>query len=457
MNYNYYMDKNKTRLMDQDETKVSESDLTESNQPTVMSEPFDPGMTLRDRGDTTGEQTMSVFGKEDIRKKLQDELVEVPEIGAEDMNTEYLSRLVSKPFAHRTEEERLKINRNFLRDAEPLTLERLKEDIQNAPEELGTGFASLDRWLSIPNRKFTLIASRPQHGKTTFMLNMLLNMCQKYPEQHFLYYSYGEPRQDVEIKLINMCGGKPFSPLEIHGVTNNFKRWKHELKSHDIDILKEKAEKNPEYRGLKNFIEISSRIHVMDGNYNIVDLLDSLKAFNSTLPIGAAFIDFLQAVRPDKGSLPLTRQQQLQETVNQLMERSNDTKFPFIFGAQLTRGEQNIPEYDGLTMKCLKDFKDPEQVASLIIALQNYAKSDFIGSNVNQHFKSRFFQYTLKKAEKVPETFKDKHPNTAILAKVLVNRGGPAPEVELLFNKWLMKITDFANGTGHVNQYDFLR
>ena len=451
------MENNKTILIDDQKTRLVDKYISGSSETTLQGEEYRTVRTITGDGDTTGDRTTTLFGKEDIQKKVEDELVEVPELEPEDMQTEYLSRLISRPFAHRTEEERLKINRNFLRDAEPLTLERLKDDIEHAPEDLGTGFASLDRWISVPNRKFTFIAARPQHGKTTFLLNMLLNLARTYQDKHFLFYTYGEPRQDIELKLINMSGDTPFPPLEQQEASNNFKRWKYELKNRDIDTLKERAEKNPEYKGLKNFLEISSRVHVIDGNYHIVDLLDSIKAFNSTLPVGAMFIDCLQAVRPDKINLGLPRPQQLQEIGDRLVERCHDSQYPFILGVQLGRGEKNAPEYDGLGVKCIKDLKDPEQLASLIIGLQNYAKSEYIGSAVNDQFKSRFFQYTLKKAEKMPETFKDKHPNTVILAKVLVNRAGPTPEVELLFNKWLMKISDFEAGTKHLDQYDFLR
>jgi replicative DNA helicase len=447
------MNKDKTKLIDNDITKEKGEDITGSSDPTIESKKLDFNKTVGDKGDSTsGDKTITLFDKSDIQQKLQDELDEVPEIRPEDMQTGYLSKLISKPFAHKTEEERLKINRNFLRDAEPLTLELLKEDIDNASEELSLGFPSLDHSVSLPSQRFTLIASRPQHGKTIFMLNMLLNMCRKYPRQHFLYYSYGEPKQDIEIKLINISGEIPFSLLENKGITTNFKRWQYELKLGDLHTLKDKAESNPEYKGLKNFLEISSRIHIIDANYNINDLLDSIRAFNNTLPVGAIFIDYLQAIRPDKTRLTLPRQQQVQGIANQLIDMGNETRFPLILGAQLLRGEKNTPEYDELTLDHLQDLKDAEQVAGLIIGLQNYTVSTFIGSNINNQFKSRFYQNAFKKAETMPESFKDKHTNSVILAKVLVNRGGPLFEVELLFNKRLMKISDSQKETRSVGQ-----
>ena len=444
MNYNYNMDKDKTDLINQDVTKLVGDDVTASSDPTIENEneKYHTDKTVGGKGDSTsGDKTISLLDKSDFQQKLQDELSEVPEIKPEDMQTGYLSRLISKPFFQKTEQERLKINRNFLRDAEPLTLERLKEDMDMAKEELPTGFPSLDHRVSLPSKKFTLVASRPQHGKTAFMLNMLLNMCQKYPQQHFLYYSYGEPKQDIEIKLINISGEVPFSPLKGEGITTNFKRWQYELRNRDLQTLKDKAESDPEYKGLKNFLEISSRVHIIDANYKIIDLIDSIHAFDSTLSPGAVFIDYLQAIRPDKAQLSLPRDQQLQGIASQLIDICNESRFPLIVGAQLSRGEKNTPEYEALTLDHLQDLKDAEQWSDLIIGLQNDPASTF-APNINDQFKSRFYQDTFKRTGNMPESLKDKHTYNVILAKALVNRGGLLFEVELLYNKRLMKVSD---------------
>ena len=437
-----------SNLIDDDETRVSAEEKTVPNQPTERIE-YDSDKTIS-RGGTSAtmissdanEKTALMFGKEEIQKKMQNDITDVPEVGPEEMEMDDLSSLIKSPFPNRTEEEQLRINRNFLRDAEPFKVERLMEDLKNAPEEMMTGFSSLDQWIRIPQCKITLIASRPGHGKTSFMLNMLLNMCHSYQKDHFLFYTYGEPRQDIEIKLINMCGHKPFEPME--GINTNFERWQYELRNNDINTLKNKAEKDIQYNGLKNFLEISRRIHVMDSNYNIVDLIDSMQAFKRTLSVRAVFIDYIQAIGPNrsKDAAQLSRQDQLQDISEQLKDLCSEGSFPLILGAQFDLSDVNTPEYDGLAVERLKDIGDPERMANLIIGLQNYSQSTFIGSNINPHFNSTFYNQPLRKADKMPDVFKDKHPNTVILAKVLANRSRPKPEIELLFNKDLMKISD---------------
>lgn len=445
-------EKQKTRLINPNLTRIvpnmkSESkdgEITGGSETTIRHDVSGSEQTFELHGHTAADKTMLLFNRDEIQKKIS-EPVEIPEISPEDMETGYVSKLISKPFSHRTEEDKLKINRNFLRDAEPFTVDRLSDNIQNAPEELATGIAGLDKRITIPQRKLTFIASRPQHGKTVFMLNLLRNMCVKYTQKHFLYFSYAESRQDIEIKLINMCGEQPFPDNPEDGFTTNFDRWKHQFKTRKASELTQLSGQTLEFKGLKNFTTFASRVHVIDATYNVVDLIDSIQAFNNTLPVGGVFIDFLQAVRPDpeKIQILLSRRQQAQETTDRLMELANDTTFPIIVGAQLASPEQQVPEYDGLALKYLTGVGDPEQAANLIIGLQNYSRSEFIGSNITDHFKSRFYEQPFQKAETMPSNFKEKHPNTVLLAKVLLNKGGPEMEMELLFNKWLMVVANF--------------
>lgn len=388
---------------------------------------------------TTGDKTMMLFSKEDVKRKIQDDIVDIPETLPEDLEQEYLSSLVMPTSRTLSEAEQVKINRNFLRDAEPFGIQRLMEELKSTPDELVTGFPSLDQHLRIPLQKMSIIASRPGHGKTTFMLNMMVNMCRIYNQKHFLYYTYGEPRRDIELKLINMSGEKPFA--EKQGINGNVDRWRHEFQHLDAATIHAKAEKEPEFKGLKNFLEISNRVHVIDTHYNILELLDSIQSFVRTLTVGAVFVDYLQGVRPDRENSNLPRQEQLHFISDKLRELGNDASFPLIVGAQFAPGDAHAPEYDTLCPECLTGIGDPEQMASLVIGLQNYTKSEFLGSNVNPHFKSRFFNHTFTKATKMPGIFKGKHPNTVLLAKVLANRGRPRPEVELLFHQRLMRIT----------------
>ena len=137
----------------------------------------------------------------------------------------------------------------------------------------------------------------------------------------------------------------------------------------------------------------------------------------------------------------------MQEISDRLKRAAYETRFPLIVSSPLSPGDANTPEYDDLTESGLKETGSPDRDASLVIGLQNYSRSKFIGSNINPNFKSSFYGQPLPKAEPMPENFKDMMQKTILLAKIITNKIGPEPEVELMFHKQLLKITDFQDDT----------
>ncbi|MCP4153188.1 MAG: hypothetical protein GY757_35990, partial [bacterium] len=222
-------------------------------------------------------------------------------------------------------------------------------------------------------------------------------------------------------------------------------RWKYEFKNTDINTLKLKGDREKEFRGLKNFIEISGRIHIIDSSRNIVDLVNSVKSFSSGFEVGAVFIDSLQRIRLKNEETLMTRNQQLQNVSECLRKLANDTRFPVIVSSQLTPGPKGSPEYDALWEDNLKEAGSPDQVAGLVLGLQNYSRSRFIGSNYNNRFKSEFYGQALERAQSMPDSLRDIVHKTILLVKVMSNKSGPEAEAELLFHKDLLKIIDFTD------------
>lgn len=415
---------------DDQTTMISNRDSAAKHEKTVSIEKEDD--------EQTQEKTIAVFDINDITKKLKDEIDDIPEVEMEEMDSGQLTGLIKNIFPERTEAEQLKINRNFLRDAEPFRLERLAEDMKKRPEGLTTGYPGLDRSISIPNSTMTIVTSGPRHGKSVFMMNVMLNMAHIYKDKHFLFFTYEEVKRDTEMKLINMSGDIPFE--EAGDSITNLACWKEKLRTMDVEKLLELSKSNPGYSGLAKFIDVSPRIHVIDHHYDVVDLIDSIKSFDNTFNIGAVFVDFLQKIRVEKRKSSIARQQQLQEISELLGEAADRTKLPLICGAQFSAVEKAVPEYDVLAAENIEEIWNLEWSAALVLGLQDYARSKFIGSNISDNFKSKLFEHKLIKPEKIQGSFNNKDSNSIILVKVLVNKEGLEPEEELLFNKPLLKI-----------------
>jgi replicative DNA helicase len=81
-------------------------------------------------------------------------------------------------------------------------------DLQHTTEGLATGWQGLDRLIRIPAGALTLFAGRPGHGKTTVLLNLLVNLLECYPDRTFYLYSYEEARAMLGLKLVMLLAGK---------------------------------------------------------------------------------------------------------------------------------------------------------------------------------------------------------------------------------------------------------
>lgn len=430
-------------IYDNQATHISGISENEDRQGTVISQDNLDKIKEKAEGD---DKESSLFSTLDIQQKLDNEIANIPEEYEEYIEPEQMSQIIKDHTPSRTEAERIRVNRNFLKDAEPFQLELLAENLKNSRESLPTGFKSLDQFITIPSNSITLIVSRPKHGKTCFMLNMLLNMCRLFPGKRFLFYSYEEPKWDVFLKLINMSGIKQFTARGNH--QTNLERWEYEFNHIGIDDLKKKTNDDLEYSGLKNFLEISDRVHVIDSNHNCTGLMDSIQSFAKTFEIGAVFIDSLPKIQLEDEKKAMDRRQQLQEIANNLRKFASEKRLPLILSAPLTRRVKDTesPEYDNLVEENLDDCGFPGQNANMIIGLQNYARSRFIGSTINKNFISKFLDEPLKKPEPMPDFLKDMVQKTILLAKVMANKIGPEPETELIFHKQLLKISDFQAG-----------
>jgi hypothetical protein len=426
-----------------DESKIKKGEDSFDDQTTMISHKDEKTISIEKEDEKTQEKTIAVFNIDDITKKLRDEINDIPEIEMDEMDSGQLSGIIKNIFPERSEAEQLNINRHFLRDAEPFRLQRLVEDMKKRPGGLSVGFSSLDQAISIPNSTVTIITSGPRHGKSIFMMNMMLNMANIYKDKHFLFFTYEEVKRDIEIKLINMSGEISF-PEKVD-LKTNLTRWKEKLRTMEIEELMKLSKSDREYNGLARFMDVSQRIHIIDHNYDVIDLVDSIKSFDNTFSLGAVFVDFLQKIRAEKRKNALPRHQQLQNISEAIRETAGSMKLPIICGAQFSAVETAMPEYDVLSAENIKEIWNLEWAANLVIGLQDYSRSKFIGSDSSDNFKSELYEHKLVKAEKIQGSFSNRDPHSIILVKVLVNKEGVEPEEELFFSKSLLKIRDLGD------------
>ena len=294
-----------------------------------------------------------------------------------------------------------------IRVLEPYRLENLQEDIAQTRPGLKTGYESLDSLFLIPPEAITIIGARPSHGKTTLLMNLLLNMTQAYPEQSFFFFSYEESRKQVGVKLLNILSG------EVLDKTGNVRALE--------DCLRAGQTNKPNIeRGRAKFRELteSKRLWIVDEPLFVDELADTLALLWGRYDIGAIFIDYIQKVKI-KGRYA-TRQLEIQKISERILETAKGLSIPIILGAQLGRDKERA---DKVRLDNLREAGDIEQDANLVLGLYNPA---------------------MEKAQDEGErSYEDE---IKLKVTVLKNRNGPVNEERtLVFNRPLLTIKDNVN------------
>ncbi|OPZ62665.1 MAG: Replicative DNA helicase [Candidatus Aminicenantes bacterium ADurb.Bin508] len=232
---------------------------------------------------------------------------------------------------------------------EPYLVADLEQDILLAKAGLETGYAALDRLLSIPQGAITILAGRPGHGKTTLQLNLLARMLKKYPEMAFAFFSYEESRRALALKLIMLEAGETLDQ------DHNFK---------------EERQTRPAIEEAISLYESwtsSGRLLLSDQRLSAEDLSVTIGHLSGRGPLGAVFVDYIQKV-PLQGASSGQRYQDIQRVSGLLLDTAVRLDLPVILGAQLGRDKDSK---DKVRLDNLRESGDIEQDANLVLGLLN--------------------------------------------------------------------------------------
>lgn len=256
-------------------------------------------------------------------------------------------------------QQKTAIDSNF--SIQAYTIEDLQRDLQQAKEGLKTGYKDLDDIVRIPNAAITLVGGRPSHGKTTFMLNLLLNLINQYPDLHFYFFSYEETRQQIAIKLINIL-----SAPWLFEEAKNLLQLEGYLKLGTTSFQKVE-------NGKKQYQELmeSGRLRIIDEPFYIQKFPKIIESLKGKVPLGCVFIDYIQKIK-NKQRFG-TRQLELANTSNIILETAKRYSIPVILGAQLGRDKESKNK---VKLDNLREAGDLEQDANLVLGLHNQAMEE---------------------------------------------------------------------------------
>ena len=301
-------------------------------------------------------------------------------------------------------------------DLEFPTSTQILERIKKRGEGLFTGYKELDDRIRIPIGAITIIAGRPSHGKTTMLINLLVNMLTLQKNKSFLFFSYEEEISKIYCKLIAILSGVVISPrmnisqIEYYLKGDNATR-------HDRPNI-EKA------KNILNDLIDTKRLILIDRHFDVNELSDIIKGFNEKQDIGTVFIDYIQKIK--SYTAKTTRQVELQRISEKVLETAIETRLPVIMGAQLGRDPMHP---DKVRLDNLREAGDIEQDANLVIGIKN--------------------PYIIERnrADKNESGFTNDATDTNLEISILKNRDGAVGgKTNLLFKFATLQINDFEKG-----------
>lgn len=278
--------------------------------------------------------------------------------------------------------------------ARPYSISTFLEEICAMPDGLRTGYPELDENIRLSQNGVTIIAARPSHGKTSFKMNLLLNLLEQYPDRTFCFFSYEEPVKIITLKLLNILAGVRFQGQQLPDLVQYLRHSYDFSKATNNNALNKATlnEKNAiahieavdvAQAKLAQYLE-SGRL-VLSGERTPPETIRAtVENLRQQKIVGGVFIDYVQKVKPASGKFA-TRQLELQEVSSQLHGIAVDMRAPMIVGAQFNR---EVRTESDVREDCLREAGDLEQDANLVLALWNPAKnnddeSSFSASNLD--------------------------------------------------------------------------
>jgi DNA primase len=303
---------------------------------------------------------------------------------------------------------------NYSKLLVPLTEETFREAIGNRPDNINTSFIIGGEPLVIPSKAISVIAGPTSHGKTTFLINLALDVLNKHPEKEVYFFSYEEDRDSIIIKALNSYLNRELSGNNITTITNYYKG----LNSKQIDT-------KPFFEKYIN----TGKLNIQYQNYDTEELFNAIRYIHKNANPGAIFIDYIQLLNLPSGKYKTySRQEEMKNICGELNKVAQETGLPIIVGAQFNR---EVTNHYRIHATKLGEAGDIERIANLILGFWN----------------NNFKPLTATEGELNEINGKGIYKPNTLYNIILKNRGGQVGKEGLLsFNGNLGKIDNTEQG-----------
>jgi len=246
----------------------------------------------------------------------------------------------------------------------PIKEDELKERQANKPESLNSGYTIGGEPLLLPSGAISIFTAPTSHGKTTFLINMALNVATASPDKETYLFSYEEDGDSILINTLNTYLDEEISSNNRRTLKSYFTTGSTEyIKSQSKDFFT--STKDMFFREL---IE-TRRLNIHYSSYNSDTLIEAIRYLHKHAKPGAIFIDYIQLLNLPEGKYKTySRQEEIKEICIALKDVAVETGLPIILGAQFNREVVNQLR---LHATKIGEAGDIERIANLIVGFWN--------------------------------------------------------------------------------------
>ncbi len=248
----------------------------------------------------------------------------------------------------------------------PKTREAFIKQIKNKPEALETSYKINGDSLKFQTGAFSIIAAPTGHGKTSFLLNLLVDAAKRYPEQKHWLFSYEEDDTAILLKTLNTFCDEKYGENNKGTIESYYRTGGTSL----FKSNKSKSFKKKEF----DFWELIKQgtINIIHADYPVEDLMQAIKTV-ATDKAGLIAIDYIQLLYKENKNKYLSRPEELKHICLDLKDVAIETKKPIVAAAQFNREVQSP---DRMIPQRISDASDIEKASNKIIGLWNGDKKE---------------------------------------------------------------------------------
>lgn len=312
------------------------------------------------------------------------------------------------------------------------TEEGIRERLSKKKASLDSGYMIGDTEFLLPAGALTVLAGPTSHGKTTLLLNLMLNVAERNPDKQFYFFSYEEDADAITVKALNIS-------LDTKLSRNNRRTIQSYYKEGTEDYIEKTSREAFRTGKDKFYTETLQRINIVATDYDSDSLIEAIHYLSKELgdSLGGIFIDYFQLLNLPESRLKNygSRQTELKEICQNLNRVAKETGLPFILGAQFNREVTSPLEIHATRVG---EAGDIERIVNVLIGLWD----------------TKYPPKLDPSQKKLNEVLEEKgirlgHPGGKLFIQVLKNRDGETgAEDQLLYNGNTGKISNPENAGG---------